>query len=103
MRLFEFEDLDWFPNFLREGMTDYLRFVLNAVDFYYPATTIIKEGLENAERFIIIDLCSGGGGAIKKKKNNGMKNYNSQYCKNIFITTVKNSNGLPGFYSILQY
>ena len=70
MRLFEFEDLDWFPNFLREGMTDYLRFVLNAVDFYYPATTIIKEGLENAERFTIIDLCSGGGGAIKKVQKN---------------------------------
>ncbi|WP_276500355.1 hypothetical protein [Terrimonas pollutisoli] len=70
MRLFEFEDLDWFPDFLRESMTDYLRFVLSAVNFYYPVTTIIREGLENAERFTIIDLCSGGGGAIKKIQKN---------------------------------
>lgn len=76
MRLFEFEDLDWFPDFLREGMTDYLRFVLNAVNFYYPATTLIKEGLENAERFAIIDLCSGGGGAIKKVQKNFYNTYN---------------------------
>ena len=75
MRLFEFEDMDWFPNFLRESMTDYLRFVLNAVNFYYPATALIKEGLENAERFTVIDLCSGGGGAIKKVQKNFYETY----------------------------
>ena len=76
MRLFEFEDLSWFPNFLREGMTDYLRFVLNAANFYYPATTVIREGLQNAEHFKIVDLCSGGGGAIKMVQKNFYDAYN---------------------------
>ena len=76
MRLFEFEDLSWFPNFLRQSMTDYLRFVLNAVNFYYPVTPFIREGLDNAKRFTVIDLCSGGGGAIKKVQKNFYDTYN---------------------------
>jgi hypothetical protein len=75
MRLFEFEDLNWFPNFLREGMTDYLRFILNAANFYYPATTVIMEGLQNADRFKVIDLCSGGGGAIEMVQKNFYNTY----------------------------
>lgn len=76
MRLFEFEDLSWFPNFLRESMTDYLRFILNAVNFYYPATTVIREGLQNAESFRVVDLCSGGGGATKVVQKNFYDAYN---------------------------
>ncbi|MFC0771974.1 hypothetical protein [Terrimonas alba] len=106
MRLFEFEDLDWFPNFLRESMTDYLRFILNAVNFYYPATTLIKEGLENAEHFTIIDLCSGGGGAIKKVQENFYNTYSlslpvilTDKFPNVeaFYLLKKESNGDIGF------
>ena len=76
MRLFEFEDLDWFPNFIREGMTDYLRFIFNAADFYYPVTPLIKEGLENSKHFAVIDLCSGGSGPVKMVQKNFSSIYN---------------------------
>jgi len=97
MRLFEFEDLGWFPNFLREGMTDYLRFILNAADFYSPATTVIMEGLQNAGQFSVIDLCSGGGGAIQMVQKNF---YNTYKRKLPVILTDK----FPNFkaYRILQ-
>ena len=35
-RLFEFEDLPWFPNVLRAGMMDYLRFMISALGTYRP-------------------------------------------------------------------
>ena len=57
-RLFEFEDLDWFPNYLRDYMTDYLRFILNAGNFYLPVTPLILEGLNKTGSDQIIDLCS---------------------------------------------
>jgi hypothetical protein len=64
--LFEFEDLKWFPDRIRESMTDYLRYFLTVTDFYSPAIPLIREGLEKTGRSRIIDLCSGSGGAIEK-------------------------------------
>jgi hypothetical protein len=75
MRLFEFEDLEWFPVSIRECMTDYLRFVLNGVNFYSPVSPILKKGLAHARRFALVDLCSGGGGAIEKVQLNFMEAY----------------------------
>jgi len=66
IHLFEFEDLPWFPNSIREGETDYLRYLLNAVDFYKPIIPIISQTLNEIGENRIIDLCSGGGGAIEQ-------------------------------------
>lgn len=98
MRLFEFEDLSWFPNFLRESMTDYLRFVLNAVNFYYPATTVIMEGLQNAQHFKVVELCSGGGGAIEMVQKNF---YNAYHLSLPVILTDKFPN--VGAYRLLKH
>ncbi len=64
--LFEFEDLSWFPNSIREGGTDYLRYLLKAVGFYKPVIPLISETIEKIKEDKIIDLCSGGGGAIEQ-------------------------------------
>lgn len=64
--LFEFEDLAWFPNTIRESMTDYLRFLITKVDFYRPVVPLLIEGMKSSNTNQIIDLCSGGGGAIEQ-------------------------------------
>ena len=64
--LFEFEDLAWFPDTIRESMTDYLRYLITKVDFYRPIVPLIIEGMNRSNANQVIDLCSGGGGAIEQ-------------------------------------
>jgi len=68
--LFEFEDLSWFPDTIRESMTDYLRYLIASLNFYQPIIPLIIEGLKQTNSNQIIDLCSGGGGAIEKIHKN---------------------------------
>jgi len=63
--LFEFEDLPSFPDAIRQSMTDYLRYFLNATGFYRPTARILADGLERTGQNQCIDLCAGGGGAIE--------------------------------------
>jgi len=65
IHLFEFEDLSWFPNVIRSGGMDYLRYFLIATDAYKPVLPLITESLLKANESTIIDLCSGGGGYIE--------------------------------------
>jgi hypothetical protein len=62
--LFEFEDLKWFPNVIRESMTDYLRYLLEALEFYKPIVPLLLDVTEKTNSTQIIDLGSGGGGAV---------------------------------------
>lgn len=64
--LFEFEDLKWFPDVIRSGMTDYLRYLLTALKFYKPVVPLVREVLAKTNSQIVVDLCSGGGGAIQQ-------------------------------------
>jgi len=66
IHLFEFEDLTWFPNVIRVGGTDYLRYLLLATDVYKPLIPLISESLLKTNETRIIDLCSGGGGYIER-------------------------------------
>jgi len=68
--VFEFEDLSWFPNVIRESMTDYLRYLITRVNFYQPVIPLIAEGVNQTHASRIIDLCSGGGGAIEQIQRN---------------------------------
>ncbi|HEY3389482.1 MAG TPA: hypothetical protein VGK38_07935 [Prolixibacteraceae bacterium] len=68
--IFEFEDLTWFPDTIRESMTDYLRYLITALNFYKPVIPLIIEGLTQTNSNQIVDLCSGGGGAIEKIQTN---------------------------------
>jgi hypothetical protein len=62
IHLFEFEDLTWFPQFLRNFVTDFLQYVSNKFDIYEPTVLLINRGLEKSETNTIIDIASGGGG-----------------------------------------
>ena len=64
IHLFEFEDLKWFPSFLRNYGTDFLQFLSNKTKMYKPIIPIIKKGLEKSRTNQIIDLGSGGGGGL---------------------------------------
>lgn len=66
LRLFEFEDLSWFPNAIREGGTDYLKYFLKAVGFYKPIIPLIERTLTKTYTHSIIDLCSGAGGPMEQ-------------------------------------
>jgi hypothetical protein len=66
LRLFEFEDLSWFPNTIRESMTDYLRYFLKITDFYAPVAPLLQQAIQNTQSQRIIDLCSGSGGPVEQ-------------------------------------
>lgn len=60
--LFEFEDLSWFPKFIRNYGTDFLQFITNKMDMYKEITPILVKGVRKSKHKKIIDLASGGGG-----------------------------------------
>ena len=74
-RLFEFEDKPWLPKSIREGMTDYLRFILNSGNFYEPVSPLIVHLLKQTSTAQVIDLCSGGGGTVEQIQKNIEKEY----------------------------
>lgn len=66
VHLFEFEDFPWFPDIIRSGGTDYLRYFLIRTELYQPCITLLHDALNKIEEKRIIDLCSGGGGYIEQ-------------------------------------
>ena len=44
LQLFEFEDQPWFTGIIRDGMTDYLKFVANQFDFYKSIVPLLEKG-----------------------------------------------------------
>lgn len=64
VHLFEWEDQLWFPEIIRSGGTDFLRYLLIRSELYKPAISLINETLQASKQVDIIDLCSGGGGSI---------------------------------------
>lgn len=63
LHLFELTDQTWCPDVLRDGMTDYLRFVTEVFRVFEPALEVLKRGLAASGGAAVIDLASGGGGA----------------------------------------
>lgn len=64
IHLFEFEDQDWFPDWLRVLMTRYIMTfhkLLGTVDLILP---LVKRGLQYTDPKVILDLCSGSGGPM---------------------------------------
>ena len=89
--LFEFEDLAWFPDTIRESMTDYLRYLITTLNFYQPILPLIIDGLNQTNSKQIIDLCSGGGGAIEKIQTN-LKQHSDNALKIILTDKFPNKN-----------
>ncbi|MBT9391724.1 class I SAM-dependent methyltransferase [Hymenobacter sp. NST-14] len=61
-QLFEFEDLPWFPNVIRAGMMEYLRFMISALGTYQPVVPLLAEALSQTRQTRILELCAGAGG-----------------------------------------
>ncbi len=64
IHLFEFEDQYWFPTFLRNYGTDFLRFLSNKTKMYRPVLPLLSRMLAASGKHQIIDLASGGGGGL---------------------------------------
>lgn len=63
---FEFEDLRWFPQNLRDFGTDFLQFVANVFDMYKSVMPVIIKGVQSSGNNTIVDIASGGGGGMEK-------------------------------------
>lgn len=88
--LFEFEDQAWFPDTIRESMTDYLRYLITKVDFYRPIVPLIIEGMNRSHANQVIDLCSGGGGAMEQIQND-LKQFSDAEIKIILTDKYPNT------------
>lgn len=64
-RGFEFEDQPWFPEIIRDYMTDYLRFLFRTFKLYQPVIPLLEEALLITKNNEILDLCSGSGGTME--------------------------------------
>ncbi|GAB2960139.1 hypothetical protein GCM10027048_29570 [Hymenobacter coalescens] len=62
LHLFEFEDQPWFPNAVRAGMMDYLRFMITHLHTYRPIAPLLAEGLRRTGQTQVLELCAGAGG-----------------------------------------
>jgi len=62
LHLFEFEDLHWFPRWLRNLLTETLQFGTLATHRYDDAAAIIGDLLEQTGTQHVVDLCSGASG-----------------------------------------
>ncbi len=65
LQLFELEDQRWFPHVIRQGMLDFLRFMITKLHAYEAALPLLQELLARTNQKHITDLCSGAGGGIE--------------------------------------
>ena len=65
LRLFEFEDLPWFPATIRAGMMDYLRFMISRLGTYRLVAPLLAEGLRRTGHTHIVELGAGAGGGTE--------------------------------------
>lgn len=59
---FEWEDLRWFPSFLRDCMTDFLEHISHVSKIYRGVGSHLSKELNTTQKSSILDLASGGGG-----------------------------------------
>ncbi len=62
LHLFEIHDMPWCPPSLRDGLTDSLQFSIHLFNSYGPIMPRLRQGMERAGTWRVVDLCSGAGG-----------------------------------------
>lgn len=60
----EIQDTPQCPSFIRDGVTDYLGFVVSFLNVYGPIAPVLQKVLEESKETEVIDLCSGAGGSL---------------------------------------
>ena len=64
IHLFEFEDFNWFPNWLRNCMTNYIETFHRLLGTHEQIAELLNKCLKATKSNRIIDLCSGAGGPM---------------------------------------
>ena len=62
LHLFEFEDQPWFPEVLRAGQMDYLRFMISGLGIYRPVAPLLADALQQTQQNQLLELGAGAGG-----------------------------------------
>lgn len=62
-QLVEIEDLAWCPRAVRDGGTDWLRFIADTTRMFSAVVPKIRAAMQGVGTDHVLDLCSGGGGA----------------------------------------
>lgn len=89
LHLFEFEDLPWFPAFLRDYVTDFLQYLSNKAQMYRGIVPLLKNAMDAGGTDRIVDLASGGGGGWLwlsgelRKDRPGLKIFLTDYFPNV--------------------
>lgn len=103
----EFEDFSWFPQQLRDFMTDFFQFQMVKLNLYEPAIDILHNLVKTTKHYKIVDLCSGGSGPIVAIRKQILEKYDSSvnitltdYYPNIpaFKRIQKKTNGNVKYY-----
>ncbi|RMG21234.1 MAG: class I SAM-dependent methyltransferase [Bacteroidetes bacterium] len=81
LHLFEFEDLPWYPQAIRQGQTDFLRFMMEVFDVFRAVVPRLKAAMQQTGHTRLVDLCSGGGGSMllvqRALQNAGMQEFSA--------------------------
>lgn len=62
LRLIEFHEQPWFPQLLRDAVTDVLQLLLNLLRYAELVAPVLAEALRRSGKRQVVDLCSGSGG-----------------------------------------
>jgi hypothetical protein len=62
LQLFEIEDQAWCPESWRDGLTDFLGFLMGTFAPYRVVAAPLAAALRDSRTSAIVDLCAGGGG-----------------------------------------
>jgi hypothetical protein len=62
LHLIELHEQPWFPQFLRDEITDTLQSAMNFFGAYTAVAPLLQTALDATHSPVIIDMCSGGGG-----------------------------------------
>lgn len=68
VQLFEFEDFNWFPSFMRISMTKLIVVLHDVTKMHLVLGSLVKKAIEKTNAGQIVDLGSGAGGAMPKVK-----------------------------------
>ena len=90
IQFFEFEDQNWLPSAIRNGITDFLQFAVVRGDLYKRFALRLSNVLRKNQATQIVDLCTGGGGGwpslvnqIPELKDGRMKVHLTDYYPNL--------------------
>ena len=105
IHLFEFEDLSWFPGWLRELMTRFLVAMHKILGSSGELAELVARALAHANEPHILDLCSGSGGPMpdvveKLKSEHGIVDLSltfSDLYPNMKAAKIINDMGDPDF------